>query len=154
MHRPVRTRAALLGLAGLVAWAVVGVAVADRLVDGVFDAAPATAAGGTGAGTTTSFGIRGDVDGLAPGREAVLRLELDNPHDTALQVEGVTVTVGDAADGCPADVLEVAALPAPVAVAARGTASAQLVVRMRPEAGDACQGGSFPLSYAGTGRLG
>jgi hypothetical protein len=105
-------------------------------------------AGGDTAGLP--FVVSGDVGDLAPGVTRPLAVRLTNPNDADISVEALEVTVGDGRAGCPGGTLHVGAFTGPVFVARGGAAQISLPVTMVTSASPACQGATFPLTYAGS----
>lgn len=103
-----------------------------------------------------TFGLSGDLAEVYPGFDGTLTVTLTNPHRFAIVVTTVEVAVGApidtaAGDGpCLTAHLEVDEFSGAREVGRLGTATQGLDARMSPDAPDACQGASFPLTYSGT----
>ena len=109
--------------------------------------APSASAGGAQA-APHGFGISGSVGGLFPGAHRALVLKVTNHHGFAIVVRSVSVLVGAGGHGCPAGNLTVAGFSGAAPVPARGSGNITLPVTLSPNAGDACQGAVFPLTYS------
>lgn len=96
------------------------------------------------------FRIAGEVDGLYPGAELTLEARVTNPYRFPIVVTTLGATVGEAAPGCPASMLEVRTSDVEVEVPAGAVRSVPLRVRMDRGAPDACQGVTWPLQFRGT----
>lgn len=112
-----------------------------------------------------TFGIKGSVTGLYPGRTMPVDLELSNPHNQEIIVQSVTITVGtdtssEQCDG-PENLTVTRDLQGPVRVPARSTKKLsdlsvpqsswpQLTMPNLDENQDACKNTQFALTYTGT----
>lgn len=95
------------------------------------------------------MGITGGVAGLYPGADATLRMEVINPHDFAIRVASVAVTVHSAPD-CAASLLRVDTAVRDVDIPQSRTGIVPLDVHLDRRAPDACQGVTFPLTFTAT----
>jgi hypothetical protein len=106
--------------------------------------------GGETSGGPAEFTVAGGITGLFPGSGRGITLQISNPYAFAIKVTSVTAKVkSSSSPACPVSSLVFDRLVgAPVVVPARSTAGATLPVRMLPEAGNACSGLTFTLSYS------
>jgi len=138
-----------------------GPAGADIEASLVLERAPGNG-GRTDALAPLAVTLDGDVAGLYPGAAIELALQVHNPVTVDVRLDRVIITVGtpDRA-GCPADAVLIgtAATPGggsePLALQLAPNASAVLAVpvAMAVDAPSACQGATFPLTYATDGTL-
>ena len=106
--------------------------------------------GGKDKPESKTFVIEGTVDGfLYPGVAETLPVVLINPINTAISVDQVTITVGDASTVCTADSVTVGDVPVPVLVSKRGQATVEVPIVLSVDAVNDCQGALFPISYEG-----
>lgn len=106
--------------------------------------------------------LEGSVQGLYPGAEVALPLQVRNPTEVTLRLDMLEVRVGSPdLEGCPADALLVGPDRSP------GGASLELTLELGPgtegvlavpvtmatDADSACQGAVFPLDYTAQGAL-
>ncbi len=102
------------------------------------------------------FTISGHLEDIAPGATSTLQLTVAHEHRFAIIVRTVDVTVGAPTGGlaggapCVAEHLTVANFVGSKLLAERSSGMIEVDVTMSPEAPDACQGATFPLSYTGT----
>jgi hypothetical protein len=101
-------------------------------------------------GKDGAFRISGSADGLYPGFAGPLVLTVTNPEHFPIKVTSLTVAVSSASALCNAANIHVSAFSGPLVVPATGSATTHLTIQLVHAAPDACQGVSFPLSYAGT----
>lgn len=132
----------------------------------------ADALGSVSLGAPVSFAISGDASGaMAPGSTVPLNLSLDNPHDSDLEVEAITVSVrdvdaprADADRPCGLADFEVRQIPGPVVLSLGRQRTQDLsdvglarrhwpavVMLDRPVNQDGCKGAVLTLDYEATG---
>jgi len=106
--------------------------------------------------------LDGTVTGLYPGAAIELALQIHNPIAVDVQLDRVTVTVGTPdRDGCPAGAVLIGSAATPgegsepldLRIAPDGSAILAVPVAMAGDAPSACQGATFPLTYATEGTL-
>ena len=112
--------------------------------------------------TPLTVTLEGSVEGLYPGAEVALPLQVRNPTDVTLRLDMLEVRAGSPdLEGCPADALLVGPDRSP------GGASLELTLELGPgtegvlavpvtmatDADSACQGAVFPLDYTAQGAL-
>jgi hypothetical protein len=100
-----------------------------------------------------AFTLSAQVGGLFPGAHLLLPVTVHNPQPDALIVARATVTAGDASALCTGNYLTADPLTEPVPIAARGTRTVMLAMRMSAAAPDACQGAIFPLTLVAAGEI-
>ncbi len=126
---------------------VVAVVVTVTLV-GV--AATAKPGGGKDKPESKTFVIEGTVDGfLYPGIDQVLPVVIINPINTAVSVNTVTITVGDASVACTADNVTVGDVPVPVLLGKKQQATIDVPIVLSVDSANECQGALFPIVYEG-----
>lgn len=96
------------------------------------------------------FTITGTTSGLAPGVARPLNLTLANTQNFDIIVKTVTVTIGSAGPGCASSNATASSFNGSLTVPKNGTAPLVLSIRMVDNPANACQGKTFPLTYAGT----
>ena len=109
------------------------------------------------AGRAKAFGIRvGSATGLRPGGQTAVPLRYSNPFRHRLVVRSQTIEVTSAARTCPAEFVDLtqarAVLARPVTVPARGAATLDVVLSMRSDAPEGCQGVSFTTTVRAQGH--
>lgn len=103
---------------------------------------------GTERGQAPSFS--GDVDGLAPGVELMLLVEIRNDNPFAITLTELAVVPADASDQCGAELVQTEPYAERRVVAARSTAVQEVPITLLSSAPDACKNVQFPLTYTGT----
>jgi len=96
-----------------------------------------------------SFRIKGSVKGLYPGVTKKLRATVTNPNGYPLVVTRVEAKVSAVGPGCGAGNIKIKTWKGRARVGAHAHRRIKLVVRMKPKAPDACQGGRFALTFSG-----
>jgi hypothetical protein len=99
----------------------------------------------TGRKPLRSLNVSGHVRGLYPGSSRRLRVRVGNPTRRDLLVRSVRVHVGDAGPGCSGRNVVIKRRRVRLPLAKHEAVRVRLRARMRPAAGDACQGARFPL---------
>lgn len=103
---------------------------------------------GNSATRRPAFSITGSVAGLLPGRAARLRIAVRNRNAFPLRVTTISVRVRGTA-ACPASNLLVRNFRGRVLVRPRATRRVAVLITLRADAPDACQGARFRLTYRG-----
>jgi hypothetical protein len=97
-----------------------------------------------------TFTITGDVTGLVPFVEGTIEVLVTNDQRFEIVVDSLDIAIGDASRDCGAEHLGVDAPLLPVSVPERGQTTVSVGARLAPDAPDACQGQTWPLTYSGT----
>jgi hypothetical protein len=101
------------------------------------------------AGAADTFTITGEVDGLYPGFVGTLDTRVTNTLDVRILVDEVSGVVAGS-DGCDPSVLTITTAKTSLTLAPGESGTVPLEVRMRADAGDACQGATFGLRFTGS----
>lgn len=94
-----------------------------------------------------SLQLSGEAGGLHPGGTVTVPVVVSNPYPFTVRITELAVTASGASPACPASVLTVEA-PVGDTVAANGSTTVAVAVRMAMNAPNACQGATFPLDYS------
>lgn len=92
----------------------------------------------------------GTAKGLVPGGTVTRKVRVTNPGNQDVKVTRLDTAVGRPSTTCPAGVVTVDPLAAPIVIAKNSSADVNLTVRMAASAPDACRNLTFPLTYSGT----
>jgi hypothetical protein len=112
--------------------------------------------------------IGGQVSGLTPARQRLLRLNVHNGHERGILLRRVRVIARDASADCSADNMRIdndagearssqdgtTVFLGHKRIRAGGDVRVQTEVSMRRQAPDACQGAMFPMRYWATAKTG
>jgi hypothetical protein len=98
---------------------------------------------------SSTFTLRGHVDGLYPGARVRLLIAVHNRGRRPLRVRSITTRVRDAKPGCSAKNLQIGRYRGRLRVEARHWRNVSVSVRMLPTTPVACQGALFPLAFRG-----
>jgi hypothetical protein len=96
--------------------------------------------------------IRGSVEGLYPGLRAQLRLRIRNRSSRRLTVHSIDVRAGDAGPDCLRQNLLTHKRRLRLPIEPHTRRRARLGIIMAADAGDACQGATFPLEFRARAR--
>lgn len=102
------------------------------------------------AGATDTFSISGEIDGLYPGWHGVLEAHVTNTLDVPIRVEQVSGVVDGGSSGCTSSTITIIPTKTSLELAPGESGTVALDTAMRSDAGDECQGVSFPVRFTGT----
>ena len=153
LRRPLRTTVTLLPLTAAVLTVVLLGASApaqEFRAQGSSGAGPAPRAG-------NEFGIRvGSVTGLRPGGDVTVPVRYSNPFSHGLVVRSQEIQVASPSRACPPANVDLTqargVLAKSLVVPARGASTVDLVLSMRANAPDGCQGVAFSTTVRAQGR--
>ena len=101
-------------------------------------------AGGVSSGPVK---ISGFVRALHPGAHSRLRVKAENESARAVAITRIWARAGRGAPGCPSRTLRIGGFTGRRLVGSGRTWRLRIPIAMRPWAGDACQGASYPLFF-------
>jgi len=112
------------------------------------------------AGQSQVFYISGSAAGLYPGSSSTLTLSVQNPLNTPITVNTITLVAGSPSSGCPSSLLTIPpswtlnstyTINTSLSVPANSTVTGPSVtLSLAMTATNACAGVTFPLMYGGT----
>ena len=99
-------------------------------------------------GIASRFPVSGSITDLVPGDQRTLTVQLTNENPFTVSVNQIKVTATAASAGCGVANLSISPLPAPVLVDGNASGTAGVPIMLVATAPEACQGATFPFTFA------